>query len=437
MMALAFNSRLLNSFLMLLPTVITTVYGPITGQSPFALATTGSVSARIQYMILFTAPFVVGFLGALNRRKLDGEKIGLRSSFSATSCVAIIVVVVALEMISVFLQSPVNGQGQSIYVPAFASILGLTSILVMRSSLVSIDDARRALELIMLSIYVFLLLNIFLDFVVWDAELEFFQSKQLDEFRFSPFAEVLGIPGRESYFETDPQSFGVYSSLALSILITSKNAMIKVTGATVVFIVGSTSQSRLFYLALGIMLVLKVAQFSTNHFSAMISRVFFLAVMSMYFYLLVLRSPGEYAGSLSSFSGRTGVWEAVLGHWNDESILFGYVGVYSLSDYSSENSGRFIFYHAHNLILQYLWDWGIVGVVLILGFFASLFFGSRYLLPEAWFLSLTLVLTGLIEVTLPNTLLSSKFVFILLLVKYMCSPVYREPTRKLAINGET
>jgi O-antigen ligase len=108
------------------------------------------------------------------------------------------------------------------------------------------------------------------------------------------------------------------------------------------------------------------------------------------------------------------------------------MGAYSLGDFSAENSGRFIYYHAHNVILQYLWDWGVVGLALILIFLASLFFASKSLTPEGWFISAAIIFTGLIEVTLPNTLLSSKFVFILLLVKHIIPSDSVDQSRKRA-----
>jgi hypothetical protein len=430
--ALALNSRFLNAILVLSPTFVTTLYGPMTGQSPFALATTGSVSDRISYMVFFTGPFVIGFLGALNRRRLDGASPVHRVPLATLLCIGCILTAIGLKIISIFLLSPVNGQGQSIYVPAFAAFLALASILVVKSSLISIVDARRALEVLLVSLYSFLLLNIFIPIVAWQGELEIFQNKQLDGFRFSPFAGVLRIPGRESYFETDPQSFGVYSTLAFSVLMSSKSRFIRVVGSMFVLIVGSTSQSRLFYLSVVILLLLKISQATPNVLSRIFAQGIFLAILCSYFYLLVFRSPGENSGGLSSLSGRTGVWESVFKNWNDQSALFGYMGAYSLGDFSAENSGRFIYYHAHNVILQYLWDWGVVGLALILIFLASLFFASKSLTPEGWFISAAIIFTGLIEVTLPNTLLSSKFVFILLLVKHIIPSDSVDQSRKRA-----
>jgi O-antigen ligase len=124
---------------------------------------------------------------------------------------------------------------------------------------------------------------------------------------------------------------------------------------------------------------------------------------------------------LQTFSGRTGIWNIVLENWNDRGMVFGHQGQYTLEDYSSDNFGRSIFFHAHNLILQYLWDWGLIGLFLALIFLFFVFQISHMLDKSGYLLCQAIVTAGLIEITVPNTLLAPKFAFILLFVKCIAS----------------
>jgi O-antigen ligase len=152
-------------------------------------------------------------------------------------------------------------------------------------------------------------------------------------------------------------------------------------------------------------------------------------LFSIYFYFLVFNKNDDSTGGIQSFSGRTGIWKITLEHWSDRGSLLGNQGVYSLKDYSSENVGRLIFFHAHNLVLQYLWDWGLLGLVLVITFCLAILLMSNSQGKPGYLLALAIVLGGVIEITLPNTLLSSKFIFVLLLVKYAGSS--REAERSI------
>jgi hypothetical protein len=433
LVSLALNNRLLNAMLILSPALITTLYGPMTGQSAFALASGGSVSDRIKYIILFLGPFAVGLVGALNQRRLEGEDLDSRNSLSGRVCIATIFFTAGLKLVSIFLLSPENGKGQSVYVPAVATAITLASILVLCSTLIRIEDARRALEIFMFTLYTFLILNSFWHLVTWPVQPEVFRFRQTDELRFSPFAEVLQAPGRLAYFDTDPQSFAVYSCMAFSILVFSRITLFRYLGSIFVFIVGSTTQSRLFYLAIISIIVLVLLRTLAPGFSKILIRGNLILIFSLYIYFLVLQPLGNNQTVVNSFSGRTEVWRMVLIHWNDRGILLGNQGTYSVSELSAENAGRLIFFHSHNLILQYLWDWGLFGLSLGLVFCASLFFATRMMDFQGLLLVTAITFTGLIEVTLPNTLLSSKFIFSLLLVKYLSTPkpVHLNPMRRV------
>jgi O-antigen ligase len=141
-------------------------------------------------------------------------------------------------------------------------------------------------------------------------------------------------------------------------------------------------------------------------------------------YVFVLKEAGKISSNqLSTFNGRTYIWGIVLDHWNDVGSIFGYSGAYNLYNYSMENSVLFVIYHAHNMVLQLLWDWGIFG--LVVGAIVLLVFLKTYLRVQ-WggFILMTLILfEGLIEPVLSFSVQSSEMFFLLIYLKYIFAPV--------------
>jgi len=420
LLALTFNLQLLNAALMLSPNIIVALYPPLTGQILQAISVKGSVLSRIQFMVIFGGPFFIGLLGALNRQR---HLVVTRSRITIPGGILIGVVsfVSILNLISVLSLRPVNGQGVSVYVPIFAAILSLVSVWVLSSSLVSISFVQRSLELMLLSIYILLIADCFLHFAQWHVQSEVFTTKQTDSFRFSPFESILNLQGRQSFFDSDPENFGVFSVFALAILVNSENRKIRIFGTTVVMIIASTTQSRLFYLAAALLILLKISLILFRPISVLIKRTLLVFLFCVYYFLLVIRDNSTRFTGIGSLSGRTGIWDIVLKHWNDRGSLLGYQGTYSVQDYTSENSGRMIFFHTHNLILQFLWEWGILGLALVLLFLASLFIISTKVSTAGFFLIIAIILTGIIEPSFPNSVLLSKYVFVLVLVKHAAS----------------
>ena len=418
LICLAINNRTLNAALIISPSFITALYGPLTGQSAGALALNGSVLDRIKYMLLFGAPFLIGFLSALNRQKREGRIDKERISISSRVFIGVVFLVAILKIFSIFGLKPVAGQGQSIYVPIFASALSVASIFVVAGPLVSLKDTKKAIEFILCGLYFFLLLNCFIHLAIWAPQQEIFQAAQTDGFRFSPFEHILQLSGRQAFFDFDPESFAVFSLFSFSVLLTSESKILRIVGPSLVFIVGSTTQSRLFYIVAFSTILLSVFLSRENQIARVSKRLFYLVIFFAYYFLLVLNVKGNSESGITNFSGRTGIWIIVLQHWNDWGSILGHQGIYSLEEYSSENAGRLVFFNAHNLILQFLWDWGLLGLLVIGAFFISTYFMSGKLTKAGYILATAVILAGIIEITLPNSVLYSKFVFILLLVKY-------------------
>ena len=431
-LCLAVNKNVLNALLIMSPAFITALYGPLTGQSTGSLALNGSVLDRIKYMLIFGAPFFIGFLGVLNRQKLEGKRERENVSISSQFFIGIVVVVALLKIFSIVGLKPVAGQGQSIYVPIFASALSIFSILIMAGPLISLRDVRKATEFILCALYFFLLLNCFTHLATWAPQQEIFQSTQTDGFRFSPFEQILQLSGRQAFFDSDPESFAVFSLFAFTVLLTSESKIYRIIGPIIIFIVGSTTQSRLFYIVTLLVFFLNIFLYRENQFTKLSKRGFYLLIFFTYYYLLVLNTRGHNESGITNFSGRTNIWMIVLQHWNDRGSVLGHQGIYSLEDYSSENTGRLVFFNAHNLVLQFLWDWGLIGFLIVSVFFICTFFMAGKLIKSGYILATVVIFAGIIEITLANSLLYSKFAFILLLVKYASSGKEGEKAVKAA-----
>jgi hypothetical protein len=420
--ALTLNSRVLNAMLIISPNVIVALYPPLTGQILQSISVGGSVISRIQLMVIFGAPFIVGVLGTLNQLKVEC-KTTPSSPTSGKLIVGVIALASILNLISVLLLRPENGQGRSIYVPVFGAILSLASIWVLSGPLVPIALVQTAVELMVIYLYSFLIFDCFFNFANWYVQPEVFQGKQLDQFRFSPLESVLNIQGRQAFFESDPENFAAFSVFALVIVLSSERKFIKYFGSVVVFAIASTTQSRLFYLAASIVVILKLALFALKPMSNFIKRFSIIILFLVYYFLLIARDNSKTFTGLGSLSGRTGIWNIVINNWSDQGALLGNQGVYSLLDFSLENSRISIVYHSHNMVLQYLWDWGILGLALILVFMVALFFVSTKVSSAGFFLIVATLLTGLIEPSVPNSILVSKFIFLLMVVKHAAEPI--------------
>jgi hypothetical protein len=380
-------------------------------------------------MLIFGGPFLIGILGALNRQKKERiTQLEAKRTYTALTFSLVVATVAFLDLISIILQAPVNGQGFSIYVPIYAALLSLCSIWALASNLVSVDEARRALELLILALYLLILCNCYLKFANWTPQLEVFQNTKGEDFRFSPFSELLQVEGRQAFFETDPENFGVYSMIALCVIIYSRLRSIQLLGSLLIFLLGSTSMSRLFYLgAVTLIFVFGAQKFLAKPFLVYFQRIFLLSIFLAYFFLLVIRDNTISYSAIGSISGRTRIWNVVLSHWGDRGKLFGNQGVYTLRDYSSENSGPLIFFHAHNLFADYLWDWGILGVLLVIILCLSFYSIVGRIQPAGFLLFSAILFSGLIEPTFSSNLLISKYIFVLIAVKYVSSTDWIHP----------
>ena len=423
------RNQILNCILFLLPTITATVYPAFLGKTILAVSTQGSVSDRLKYLAVIVGPLLLAIIGFLS----DSDRFDQRSNSQKKShaiSICILLIFPVLQIYSVFQLRPVNGVGQSIYIPLSAALTTVLLIVFVSSNRIQIETLRQSAEILLTSVFAILLLNSFVQILTWPEQEKTPFSGGMNSFRFSPFGSILRADSRQAFFESDPERFAMFALLAFGVLWTSQSFLRKLTGCPLIFIIGSTTQSRLFYLGI---IVIVLTQICKKFFTSLskVPRIAYLLVLAGA-YIFVLKDAGKVSSNqLSTFNGRTYIWGVVLDHWNDVGSVTGHSGAYNLYNYSMENSVLFVMYHAHNMVLQLLWDWGILG--LVVGALVLLVFVNTYLKVQ-WggFVVATVILfEGLIEPVLSFNVQSTEMLFLLIYSKYIFSPVVENENSKV------
>jgi len=210
--------------------------------------------------------------------------------------------------------------------------------------------------------------------------------------RFTPFNSLFGIPGRAGGFFTDggPQEMGPYFGFVIAILLVCKFNKFDYLKFVVIFIVGTTSGSRTFLEVAVVACVVKLLiaigerQKFKNlwRFTIIGSIASFFLIYNLVSYVIsrsvtaALTQNGlagavdnATAQNVQSFSGRLPLWNFIFTRWADDSTfyqrIFGF-GPETLGPIAQAYFNQPAYGHAHNAVLQYLWDYGLMGAVAIL-----------------------------------------------------------------------
>lgn len=402
--------------LMISPPFIFILAAPFFGQSGSRGISSSSVVDRINYMICFGAPLFLGFIGFLNNSKIFNI-FERRKSNSAYFLLSLMIYFgLLLDLFSIYNVRPINGIGQSIYVPVFTTLVSGISFVFVSSPRIDLDEFRRAAELMIACLNIFLALNCRILLVEWQPVLDKFAPVPADSLRFSPFAGLLNVSGRQSYFATDAQSFAILSLFFFTIVIASKSLLVRFVGVTAVFIVGSSTQSRLFYLGCILIVILFLCERISNNARYIRIPVILILAASNLITPFILASPT--AEGLNSLSGRTSIWRQVLDNWDLQSVFFGNSGELPMSTFSREQGSSLIFYHAHNLLLDYLWNWGILGCIFVVLLLLLIVVLCGNMQTGGYLISCSLLLSGLIEPSIELQLSDKNFIAVLVLYKY-------------------
>jgi len=196
----------------------------------------------------------------------------------------------------------------------------------------------------------------------WNAsEMTFTDTEFVKGTYFSPLSSILGLPVRNNfYFNAGPQIFGITFALLFTLSSTLDTKPFRYFASIVFLATGSLSGSRTFYLVVILLPILKVIFEKFNSLNLIIPKIFFVVVLVSlgYSYLSTFTSGNS---NLSSVSGRSIIWNLIVSHWNDHSLLGNGSG--TLQQFVLTQHIFFPFKHAHNSVLQYLWDYGLLGLL--------------------------------------------------------------------------
>jgi O-antigen ligase len=154
------------------------------------------------------------------------------------------------------------------------------------------------------------------------------------------------------------------------------------------------------------------------HRSKIPQSFFLIGIITSYIFLMT-NVGNSSENDLATINGRTYIWRIVVDHWNDSGFLFGHAGAYSLFSYSNDNSTLFEIYHAHNLVLQILWDWGIIGLILGLPLILVLLNGYMKVGWSGFVIGTLIFIEGLIEPVLSFNVQATGTLFLILYIKYV------------------
>jgi O-antigen ligase len=181
---------------------------------------------------------------------------------------------------------------------------------------------------------------------------------------FSPFNSFLNLPARVAGPLVSPQALGMFctSGLTLSVFQKSNSTVRLLVYSVIFFIVGTCTGSRTFYITVFVIIFLKGISFLPKQYKVAFLPSVGIGLLAVYFiiskFFLPLVSSSKNVGVIG---GRSYLWETILAHWGDNGLL-GH-GPNTLETYMHTELGQAPYGHAHNSLLQYLWDFGVLGAV--------------------------------------------------------------------------
>ncbi len=374
-----------------------------------------SLVERLLFMAIVGSLIFFGFLGLLAARTISEGKAQRVITPLFLVLMTLVLFQFCLSLASIFFARPVNGVGQSVYIPLFLLFAAAFISLFVASPNVRYRQLQAASEYLVLTLFSFLLLNTFFTVITWSHDLSDSLVFSNDGFRFSPFSEILDLPGRQSFFVSEPQGFAVFCLGSFAIVVSSLSRLRRLVGVTLVFVIGSTTQSRLFYIGIFILILIALAD-KLAHSARFLRGLVLSSLIAANLFFGFWFASSSTTG-LASFSARTYIWRLVVDNWNNESSWVGHSGSLSLDQFSRGIEGRLVFYHAHNLVLQYLWDWGYLGIILLFLMLAALAILALEVNRGGYILLCALLLIGLIESSINFSLMSITFLPLVLVLK--------------------
>jgi O-antigen ligase len=270
-------------------------------------------------------------------------------------------VLLLMQFISAFNSSPR-------VIPLIHTFLFSSSIIALRN--MRFEKLQIAIAKVFLIIAIIVLLGILLRFK-WGTGDEYVAFYEQGIY-FSPFNSLLGLPSRIAGPFGSAQDLGIFCSMgfALTIFCNLKSSATKLSSSLVFIFLGTLTGSRTFYIAVFTSIVLAALYSFSKKYNLNFLILAILGFFVVYFFVTkFFLSNFSNSSNVSEIGGRTLLWQTIFRHWADNGLL-GF-GPNTLESYMHSQLGVLVYGHAHNSILQYLWDFGAPGVFAIISFIIS------------------------------------------------------------------
>jgi len=187
---------------------------------------------------------------------------------------------------------------------------------------------------------------------------------------FSPLASFFNLPPRASGPFGNPQSAAVFSLFGISCYFAAKLPSKNLYALISLVTFGSLTGSRTFYVTLICIIAYNLIskKLPESSLAFWVSILIAMATTVFIIYFFILPQLVENTTTIKSFTGRSTLWNLILHNWNSNGLL-GH-GPNTLREFA-ENHVYVPFAHAHNSVLQSLWDFGLLGLTCIMLLFAS------------------------------------------------------------------
>jgi O-antigen ligase len=248
-------------------------------------------------------------------------------------------------------------------IPVIQTFIFSSSIIILRR--MSFEKLQISIVKVFFFISMVVLLGILLRFP-WSSvdDYNFYIQEGI---YFSPFKSLLGLPSRTAGPFGSAQDLGIFCAMGFALTIFKKissSAWVSFH-ALVFFFLGSLSGSRTFYVTLFTAVILKALSSVTKKQSINFLPIAIAGLVTVYFVVTTLFLPAVSSSqNVALIGGRSVLWQTIFEHWSDNGLL-GY-GPNTLQPFMYSLLGFAAYGHAHNSILQYLWDFGIPGALAII-----------------------------------------------------------------------
>jgi len=258
-----------------------------------------------------------------------------------------------MQLISAYTSSPR-------VIPLITIFLFIFSIFIARQ--MSFEKFYDSIERVFFFIAVVVLLGILLRFE-WGS-VDQYSSLYESGVYFSPFGSVLGLPVRVAGPFGSAQDLGIFCSMGFALAIFNNvKSSLRVIFCSLIFIfLGSLTGSRTFYITILTAICLNIVYHLSKKYTSLYLPLAILGFVVVYIVVSELFLPTiSSTSNVKEIGGRSLLWQTIFQHWSDNG-LFGQ-GPNTLSAYMKARLGFWQYGHAHNSLLQYLWDFGILGAV--------------------------------------------------------------------------